>query len=77
MPDVNAINVLIQILSRDVSKISSQGEDLVAFVIAGKNGLDCMDDINFITFELLRFSFLILESPAMETVLLFRKSGCS
>ena len=37
-PDVNAFNVLIQILSRDVGKIFSfpQGENLVAFVIADK-----------------------------------------
>ena len=44
MPDVNALNVLIQIWSRDVGKILSQGENVVALVIAGKNYLDCKDD---------------------------------
>ena len=76
---VKDINVLIQILSRDVGKINSfsHGESLVAFVITGKKDLDCRDDIKFITFELFSFSLLILKSPAVKTVFLFKKSPCS
>ena len=66
MPDVNAFNVLIQILSIDVSEIFSQGENLVAFVIAGKNDLDSSDDIKLITFELFSFCILILKSPVWD-----------
>ena len=63
MSDVNAFNV--------IGEISSHGKNLVAFVIAGKNALDCKDNIKLITFELFSFSILILKSPAMKTVLLF------
>ena len=44
-------NTLFHTLSRDIGKISSQGENLVALVITGRNNLNCKDDFELITWE--------------------------
>ena len=77
MPDVNAFNVLIKILCRDIGKIHSfsHGENLVAFVMAAKKDSDYRDNIKLITFELCSFSIFIVKSPAMKNSFAVQKIG--